>query len=687
MIKREFGLQKKYSIAIYARMSDKKQNKRSPDQQIATVKETISRLKCPWKVIKVYRDDGIKARYFKRRAGLQNLLRDIEAGLIQIDLIAVDTWERFGRREEFDGIRRMLLTDYGVMIVTADTNFADPTGVVGKAIGMIESVRSSEEGRVKSHNVLRGKRDALQQRRWPGGPTPFGYRLKKLVDNSGREPRLYSVLEHDPATVWIRRRLLQKAADTGWGSTRLAKWLNTNPEIPKALKPFNAPTIDYWLDDEINIGTYVWGENNTDIINDSRVIEPTANPDDIQRIEGFCEAIIDKDTFEKIQATRAVRKVSSSNHHKSDRDGKLIKPTGRGQSVKYPLSGLIICECGGFMNVVTSGRKSKTGTTYTYRACPRHNVGACENSHHIREDDLWKAVIARLRSRLFPINNSVEIPEWFPHLMTLVQKECDRLYEIQPDRLKGIREQLRKIDDKIEGWRLTLGSPALSGSVRADIIAEYEAARQEHDRLENELTSEIALEKHVMQVFDVQMVMDRLHKLDTILTSDNATLINVALSMHIERIQCYRDGRVVMRGTHLGLFEGGVELLSDNNHIPPDTLNATGRDGTKQVAPRRRARRHVPNLVSDDGMTDAAERCADVHRFDQLPSEFKWMEEFYIRPKMSWSEEYAEQIYKEWLEVRNITELARRHGKTTPTIRKALSIARKLHVDKPQTGH
>jgi hypothetical protein len=58
-------------------MSDPKQNKRSPDQQFATIEETITRCGHPWRHVRDYRDDGVSGRYLRKRPGLQRLLRDV----------------------------------------------------------------------------------------------------------------------------------------------------------------------------------------------------------------------------------------------------------------------------------------------------------------------------------------------------------------------------------------------------------------------------------------------------------------------------------------------------------------------------------------------------------------------------------------------------------------------------------
>jgi DNA invertase Pin-like site-specific DNA recombinase len=429
VIHREFKLQSPYRVAIYARMSDKRQNQRSPQQQRDHIIEIMRRYNCPWTTVKVYQDAGIKGRYMRRRAGLQELLRDIEVGLIQIDLIVVDNLERFGRADEVEALRLKLRTHYGVLIVAADNNFADPTGITGKAVGMVEQIRSTEEGRIKGLNVIRGKKDALRLKRWPGGPAPLGYKCEQHVDRSGPHPRLYSILIEDPNTAWIIRRLFEQAQATGWRGSRLARWLNADPHIPDALKPFYAPSVDYMLSNSIYIGVGVWGALCTDIIDDARVIEPNPHPEEIVRVDGFCPPLVTTETYNTVQAIKAAR----ARPLPTAPDGKLIEPTAGGISLTYMLAGLVKCACGACRVPRTSGRKSKAGTEYTYYACPRHNDGACPNGRHIREQHLSQAVIAHLRRRLFPQPaESGTVPAWFGGLVKQVEQCLETLRVGEP---------------------------------------------------------------------------------------------------------------------------------------------------------------------------------------------------------------------------------------------------------------
>lgn len=670
MIQRDYNIQRAYRVAIYARMSDPHQNQRSPQQQQDHIQEIIRRYACPWTVVKVYTDSGIKGRYLRRRPGLQALLRDIEVGLVQIDLILVDNFERFGRAEEFEPLRQKLKTHYGVLIVAADNNFADPTGVTGKALGMVEQIRSTEEGRIKGLNVIRGKKDVLRLKRWPGGPVPLGYQLEKKIDNSGPHPRLYSILIVDHQTAWIVRGLFDKAREKGWRGTRLAKWLNADTRIPDVLKPFYAPSVEYMLDNQIYIGVGVWGMFCTDIIADARVVEPNPHPEEVVRVEEFCPPLVAEEVFAAVQAIKAAR---ARPRPAAAADGKLIEPTAGGISLNYVLAGLVKCECGACRVPRPSGRKSKAGTEYTYYVCPRHSDGACPNGHHVREQHLTAAVLGHLRRRLFPQPEETgAVPEWFGGLVQQVQQFLAQLQAGEPRRADESRRRIAKLGEQLAGWSLSLADPSLPMTVRQDIARGYDQAKQDQARLEGELAAEAALGRHLQDVLDPAKVLESLKRLNQVLGENNATLTNLELARHIERIDCYSDGRVVLRGTYLGLFEGAVELLS----APDDgtAITTTPEIPYGRVRPRRLTRRKVPELTEQGSMAQGVDGL-DPSRFKGLAEAFMFEETLMLPDQKFWFEEHAAELVALWAtDPKRWTppRLAAHFGVTPPTARKAL---------------
>ena len=669
-----------YRYAEYGRMSNKTQNKRSPDQQFATNGETITRLRYPWQHVVSYRDNAISGQYVKKRPGLQTMLRDIEAGLIAIDLIVVDTYERLGRAQEISQLRHKLLSEYGVMVVAADNNFADPTGVVGKAIGMVEQIRATENTRISRHNVIRGKKDAARQGRWPGGPPPFGFKLKVVIDQSGPEPDVYNVLEFDPGPSVAQQLAYARAYATGEGLSRLSKWWNENPEIPEEYKPISPSTMGYRLANPIYVGTLVWGAMTTGIVNETRVVERNDEAEVI-RIPNFCPPLVSPEVFQAIDALRRTRgdHLKAARRRSDPADGlKLIAPQSRGLTLKYLLSGLVRCgSCNASMRALPSGRTSKAGKRYVYYVCPRHYESACDNGWLVPEDRLREAVVARLRAQLFPAPEPAgQVPGWLPKLMTLVQQELGRLRQNEPDRSAAAAQELQDLGRQLSGWAMSLGDPHLPASVRSDLAVNYEKAKHRQGELAQALAGARALEQYVERTLDAATVIAQLRRLGGALDGSNPTLGNLEVSRHVDRIDCYPDGRVQLRGTQLGLFDGAVELLSRHQAAPLATA-ATTTSSYAPVVPRQRGRLQVPSL-SATGQAETGDPATslDPERFAGLADLFFWDDEFLLETQPCWAEEHAEAVYAAKQETGlTFTKLAPQFGKSRPTIQKAWKIA------------
>jgi DNA invertase Pin-like site-specific DNA recombinase len=676
MFDRKYDPKQPYRFVRYGRMSGSKQNKRSPDQQFATINETIYRCGYPWQCIVTYRDDAISGRYLRKRPGFQQMLRDIEARIIQVDLIAVDTLERLGRADEIAERRRKLFVEYGVLIVAADNNFADPTGVVGKAVGMVEQIRSTEYTRVSRHNVIRGKKDAARRGRWTGGPRPFGCVFKPMIDNSVSPPEGYNVLEHEPREAAALRLLFERADATGEGDTRLAQWWNSSDEIPKEFKEISAHTVGYRLENPIAIGTLRWGENRTAVVNDTRVTEH--NPDGAELIPNFCPAIVGVELYERVQRLRRARAAQikrSRQPHGSEGNGKFIAPQAPGLTLKYLLSGLVRCSvCNSSLRPVPSGRLSKGGRRYVYYACPRYCDGSCNNKHHVPEDRLRQAVIARLRARLFPLPAQGKEPSWLPELLPMIRQEQERYRAFEPERAAAEEKEMRALEEQLAGWSMSLGNPQLAAVVRNDIEVRYAEGKQRLQDLQQRASARKALEEHIDKSLNVQAVLEALQQLDKILAGQNPTVGNLELCKHIDVITAYPEGRVEMRGTMLGLFEGAVDLLCRG----AEEREAGGHEanGFTAVVPRRRGRLHLPSLSAEaQGLVGGVELVLDPKRFAGLPEGFFWTEPIQIDGTSCWSEQNAAAVARLRLEGKTHEQLAAHFKVSVPTIRKALKLA------------
>ena len=120
MINIRFDPRLPYKAVIYVRMSDPRQNARSPDQQIAEIKCRIELFGYPWTIVRVYRDDAISGRLVQKRKAFRKMLGDLKTGAVAADLILVDTFQRYGRAKELAAIRDDLQDLHGVILLTAN---------------------------------------------------------------------------------------------------------------------------------------------------------------------------------------------------------------------------------------------------------------------------------------------------------------------------------------------------------------------------------------------------------------------------------------------------------------------------------------------------------------------------------------------------------------------------------------
>ena len=283
------------------------QNPRSPEQQYDSIDLVLRRAGYAWVHALDYRDDAISGRFVAKRPGLQQMLADLRSGRVQADLILVDTYERLGRAEEIGLIRKQLQTRHKILVLTADSNFTDPTSSGGRALSFLEDFRATEDNNVKAHNILCGKRDLAKQRRWPGGPVPAGLMLESImIVRDGRQEVDGHRIVPDPATRIAPTRAFALALQEGWGSRRIARELNADPAVPAGLKPISDERVRLWLRNPLFKGMLTYGRCHTGIVDDKYVRE-AADPDELVIIADFCEPLVSPEVFEKVNELRRAR--------------------------------------------------------------------------------------------------------------------------------------------------------------------------------------------------------------------------------------------------------------------------------------------------------------------------------------------------------------------------------------------
>jgi site-specific DNA recombinase len=597
MLNRNFDPTKQHRYVRYGRMSTDFQNPRSPQQQFDTIERYLIQGGQPWVLVRDYRDDAVSGRLTKKRPQFQAMLKDLKSGAVEANLILVDTFERFGRAEEILSLRQNLQSEHQILVLTADSRFADPTSSAGRALSIVESIRSSEDGRVKAHNVLRGKRDLASRGRWPGGPMPFGYKLQSvLVDRRGCQTLDGHILVPDPATSMVPPKLYALAFETGHGLTRLARALNEDESVPNALKPISAERVRHVLESTLYAGVLTYNRHCTGIIND-RIVRDRVKAGEELVVPDFCEPLVERALAEAVWEMRLAAR-SARPKPKSPRRVEVELESGSSTSViprNHLLTGLVRCgECGGSMRISSSKfqRKDKT-LQYAYYGCWRHPTRQCDNAEHFREDVLREAVIAKLRWRLFPPPGPADgVPSWLPNLVEEARSQLEALCLGEGDPRPVLRRELDELSGQMSGWSMSLSKAKLDPSLRAELEGLWAEARTRRSGLEARMAGLESSSARLETILDPSAVVERLRRLADVLPGGNIVEVNRELSRHIEQIGCFADRRVELRTHRLGVFDGLSEwfrpggLAGSGPVGPPEGLYWS--DPVDLEAPRRR---------------------------------------------------------------------------------------------------
>ena len=681
MIKDPFNPDLPYRHVNYARMSDEGQCARSPDQQFDMISRTKERCHYDhWVHLGDYRDDGRSGRLIFKRPGFCQMLEDIKAGLKKPNLILVDTRERFGRAKEMKALREELRKRYKVLVLTANTNFANPNDEIGEAYTALEEIRASSDAAKKAYEVVRGKVDAARRGHWPGGPAPTGY-MREFRDEirtrrSGRSiTDRYTVLVPDPSTVEIPQRIYDLAYERGWKRDRIAKYLNSDEQFVARFGKISSCRVEYILNNPIYGGTLRHNVLATDIEDDRRIVVEKDESEWVF-VENFCEPIVDLQKFEKVQSDRQKSRRDATGNEASDAEGaKLLLPTARGVSVKYPLAGLVRCGyCGSAMRASASGAKSESAASYYYWRCPATLDGRCDNKVYLRGPWLWEATTAEIRRSLFPKSENGRMPDWAPELCEEVRTAIKARLQSDKGQRPMLAAELNQIEQKLVGWRESLANPHLANALRRDIEAQYGQCAERKDRIGTELEALELSDQAIDLQVDTHDVVERIERLDELLSGNNVPDLNMELSRHIVEILVFPGGRVEIHRNRLGALAGRVDtLLSAEQSVSGDPEE----EQTFRIRPRQLSRRETASTDTPSPLS------RPPGTIEQLAIPERWVDVVSLQqPELAHPyQEHALDIAD--LRKQGLTheQLAEQFHLTVPTVRKALVYAQEQGVD------
>lgn len=330
----------------------------------------------------------------------------------------------------------------------------------------------------------------------------------------------------------------------------------------------------------------------------------------------------------------------------------------------------------------TSPYEAKDGTRKVYCSynCPRRRSGACDNKKPVKENWLREVVFTQIKSRLFPQDEHIE--EFIEAAKAMINEEHKSRQANACSKVPILESELSELKKQVDGWRATLSEPDLHRSMRQSILQDSADACDRIDEIEILLQESDSADSVLKVATSKEEISQGLARLGTAFEGECATMMNLELSFHIDRIECFSDGRVLLRTCKIGSTPLAIQWFSPEltSPISHDTAD-NGEDDKTQ--PRRRGSHHLSasGFDEEEVLRDRIRMAVNPNRFEGLPEHWFWVDEFQIPVKTPWVVENAQVVLARYKEIQatgkkpSVNGLAREFGKSRPTITRALDIA------------
>ena len=453
--------------ALYARYSSDKQQESSITVQLAECKKFC--LANHITVVKEYKDEA-KTGTDGNREEFQQMIQDSYLGLF--DVVIVHRWDRFARNVELALSAQKELEKVGVKVISTVENFDDtPEGDFFKLMSMGMAALYSKK---LSREAFNGQIENAKIGKAHGGVPLYGYEVVN---------KKYRIVPHEAEAIQI---MFQMIAD-GFSYRATVNYLNE-----KGYRRRDGRLLSYNITDTLRnrqyTGEYVFNQYKRKPARKWRTQKKTET--EVVRIQGGMPAIVDEETFEKVQALLDKRRQKN----------------GRGRRKgKYLLSGLTVCGvCG---SAVSGGKTISRGKN--------HFAYICTSKRHTQRKSinlvyLDKYVVGLFTQAFLLLRNTESVIE-------LMRRSLAIQHDEKVKRLKALKKEQ-------EEKRLLLVSldeiiKANKGKALATVI---ENNRKEEQQAFDSLTEKIAklqAERTALPRFNKDTVRRNMREYKTVLES------------------------------------------------------------------------------------------------------------------------------------------------------------------------
>ncbi|SDW16374.1 site-specific DNA recombinase [Marininema mesophilum] len=398
--------------AVYARVSLDRQSE-SVEHQVTLLRELAKSRelgKIPDEFI--YQDTGVSATKHSlwSRPAMKQLMNDADLGKFQVVLFKGIS--RFARntQEALDALDR--LRSKGLRVISYEENY-DSAKDSGNFTFTIHSAVAEYEAEKIAIRVRLGNKEKARKGLWMGIP-PFGYDLKdrRLIINK--------------TEAEIVRKIFDLYINEGYGSFKIAEYLNKQHCYPRSGKKWSRGTIVYILKREAYKGWIVYNRKtqkrirdyDSDIQGKKKWVRKLNPPEDWIVVKDAHDQIIDNEMFARAQEIIHSRKLKDT-----------------APNVYHPLTGLLFCKaCGEGM---VCQKRTFSNKEYRYYICKTyHKYGRsyCKQAN-VNAEKIEDGVALHLEKL---------IREKYNHL-----KAMEGIEKTETD-IRGLEKKIKDIDFRTE---------------------------------------------------------------------------------------------------------------------------------------------------------------------------------------------------------------------------------------------
>ena len=461
-----------FRVVIYLRLSNEDRDKINKSDDSESIKNQRNMLidyinKHPeFVLVDEYSDEDLSGAG-TYRPEFERLIRDCENK--KIDIVLCKSQSRFSRDMEIVekyinnkfkewNIRFIGLSDNADTLVLGNKKSRQINGLVNE--WYLEDV---------SNNIRSAFNSKMKQGEFISPFAPFGYEVDSNNNNKLVVDPVASIVVKDIYNLYL----------TGLGFTGIAKYLNRNgvpsPSLykykrgiklnvvsnrPREEIKWSAFSVKSILTNEVYLGHLVQGKRTTVSYKNHKI----RNKDKSEwiRIENTHEAIVDEETFKKVQIFVKERT-------------KPMKSTGK----IHIFSGKVFClECGHYM-------RKKNSSKHEYLVCSNNSYGYndCDNKRGIRYDELVSVVLDLINIKIKQFYDEKE-------LENLDLKKVDSRFDKKISVLEKQKSVIENNIFKTRNYLKNLYEDKVNGVITErqfkDLINNY---NQDEDKYKNQIKS------------------------------------------------------------------------------------------------------------------------------------------------------------------------------------------------------